>query len=144
MKSNLILVLVAMAASSAQATTFGLHLGSVHSPSESYQNNVNPGVYVRTDEGITAGMYHNTLGRVTVYAGATLEYGPFGVMAGVATGYKPKVIDGRTYGQGHTLTPVLAFSLSLPAIATITPKLIFIPAFQKGPAVFHLAIEKRF
>lgn len=144
MKSRLILVLAAMAASSAHATTFGLHLGSIHAPSESYQKNFNPGVYVRTDEGITAGVYHNTLGRVTVYAGGTLEYGPFGVMAGVATGYKPKVIDGKTYGSGRALTPVLAFSLSLPVIATITPKLIYIPAFEKSPAVFHLAIEKQF
>ena len=51
-----------MAMNCAQANTIGLHLVSYHTPEKRY-NNVNPGIYYRTNEGWTAGIYRNSLSR---------------------------------------------------------------------------------
>jgi hypothetical protein len=67
----------------------GLHLASVHVPAHDWQDNFNPGIYAQhVDTGITLGTYHNTLGRQTVYAGWTYDWGPASVTLGAATGYK--------------------------------------------------------
>lgn len=129
---------------SVHAASFGVHLASAHYPGGPYQNNFNPGVYLRTEDGITVGTYYNTLRRASVYAGYTYEYGPFGVLGGVVTGYQPKRIDGVTYGQGKALTPMLALSLQLPKLGGFRPMLMLIPPFRSSPAVLHLAFEHRF
>lgn len=128
----------------AQAATFGIHVGSAHVPGGAYQNNFNPGVYLRTDDGITIGTYYNTLRRVSFYAGYTVEYGPVGLLGGLVTGYQPKLIDGLSYGQGKTLTPMLAASLKLPPLGGFKPMLMLVPPFRSSPAVLHLAFEHRF
>ena len=144
MKRLIGLALGAFLGCQAHAATFGLHLGGMHFPSASYQNNINPGMYVRTDDGLTLGAYYNTLRRVSIYAGYTYEFGPFGLMGGVITGYKPKMIDGVSYGQGKTLTPIAALSLRLPQLYGFAPMLMLVPPFESSPAVFHLAFEHRF
>ena len=144
MKRILGLALAACLGSQTHAATFGLHLGGIHFPNASYQNNMNPGMYVRTDDGFTLGAYYNTLRRTSIYAGYTYELGPFGLMGGVITGYKPKMIEGVTYGQGKTLTPIAALSLRLPRFYGFAPMLMLVPPFKSSPAVFHLAFEHRF
>lgn len=128
----------------AHAATFGVHAGSTHFPGGSYQNNFNPGVYLRTDDGLTIGGYYNTLRRVSLYAGYTFEYGPLGLMGGVVTGYQPKNIDGLSYGQGKALTPMLALSLRLPPLGGFKPMVMLVPPFRSSPAVLHLAFEHHF
>ena len=144
MKASVAIFLFAFSGFAAHAATFGVHLGSVHYPGGSYQNNFNPGVYLRTDDGITVGTYYNTLRRISVYAGYTYEYGPVGLMGGVVTGYQPKLIDGLSYGQGKALTPMLALSLRLPPLGGFKPMVMLVPAFRSSPAVLHLAFEYRF
>ena len=136
--------IVAFAGCTAQAATFGIHAGSAHFPGGSYQNNFNPGVYLRTDDGITIGTYYNTLRRVSFYAGYTFEYGPVGVLGGLITGYQPKLIDGLSYGQGKALTPMLAASLKLPPLGGFKPMLMLVPPFRSSPAVLHIAFEHKF
>ena len=144
MRPRIGLALLAFLGSAAHAATFGVHLGSAHFPGGSYQNNFNPGVYVRTDDGITVGAYYNTLRRASVYAGYTFEYGPLGLLGGVVTGYQPKLIDGVSYGQGKTLTPMVALSLSLPPLGGFKPMVMLVPPVRSSPAVLHLAFEHRF
>lgn len=144
MKPLIGFALFAFLSCSAQAATFGVHLGSAHYPKGSYQNNFNPGMYVRTDDGITVGAYYNTLRRTSVYAGYTFEYGPVGLLGGLVTGYQPKLIDSVNYGQGKTLTPMLAMSLRLPPLGGFKPMVMLVPPFRSSPAVFHLAFEHRF
>lgn len=136
--------IVAFACCTAQAATFGIHAGSSHFPGGSYQNNFNPGVYLRTDDGITVGTYYNTLRRVSFYAGYTFEYGPVGVLGGLITGYQPKLINGLSYGQGKALTPMLAASLKLPPLGGFKPMLMLVPPFRSSPAVLHIAFEHKF
>lgn len=144
MKRCIGFALTAFLSISGHAATFGVHIGSSHYPGGSYQNNFNPGVYLRTDDGITVGTYYNTLRRASVYAGYTYEIGPLGLLGGVVTGYQPKLIDGVSYGQGKALTPMLALSLQLPALGGFKPMLMLVPPFKSSPAVLHLAFEHRF
>lgn len=144
MKTHIFLALAALVSFTAEGATFGVHLGSSHYPAASYQNNFNPGMYVRTDDGITVGTYYNTLRRPSVYAGYTLEYGSFGLLGGVITGYSPKIINGLSYGQGKALTPMVALSLRLPNLGGFVPMVMLVPPFQSSPAVLHIAFEQHF
>lgn len=51
----------------------GLHLASLHSPSPWKLSGENPGLYLKTEEGWTAGGYRNSYGRLSLYAGKTFE-----------------------------------------------------------------------
>ena len=141
---GILIAIVVFSSCTVQAATLGVHAGSAHFPGGSYQNNFNPGVYLRTDDGITVGGYYNTLRRLSLYAGYTFEYGPLGLLGGVVTGYQPKTIDGLSYGQGKALTPMLALSLQLPPLGGFKPMVMLVPAFRSSPAVLHLAFEHRF
>lgn len=111
--------------------TVGLHLASVHVPAADWQNNANVGIYAKTAGGITAGIYRNTQHRTSVYAGYTLEHGPFALTLGAITGYSARPV-----------MPMLAPSVALPALAGITPRLTFIPKFGAvKAAALHLSIE---
>jgi hypothetical protein len=76
----------------------GVHLFSAHS--RMGMNNQNPGVFVRTPAGFTAGAYENSVSRtrfagageprrISTYAGWTFETGSrrFALTVGAATGY---------------------------------------------------------
>lgn len=141
---DILVAVVVISGCTAHADTLGLHAGSAHFPSGSYQNNFNPGLYLRTDDGITIGGYYNTLRRFSFYAGYTFEYGPLGLLGGVATGYQPKNINGLSYGHGKALTPMLVLSLRLPPLGGLKPMVMLVPPFRSSPAVLHLAFEQRF
>jgi len=131
-------LLFAPVAAQAQ-TTVGLHLVSHHFPERPGQRNFNPGVYVRTAEGWTAGYYRNTLDRNSVYAGYTLQHEINGFVAvaltaGAVTGYR-RNDDGIGFAKS-ALTPMLAPSLKLgPA------RLSYIPGVGVSPSVLHLSVE---
>ncbi len=89
--------------------------------------NNNPGVYVETAGGLTAGIYHNSECSITVHIGHKLpNLGPIDLHAGVMTGY-----------SRAKLTPYLLPSVALPAGFRLT----WIP--QKRQA-FHLSWEYKF
>ena len=118
-------------ATSTFAGTVGLHLASVHIPARSAYNNVNPGVYYRSDAGWTAGVYHNSLSRASVYAGYTLEYGRFGLTAGGATGYQQPV------------QALLVPSVALFTYQGVTTRIAYVPRVEKRieSHVLHLMVE---
>jgi len=125
------LIALLAGATSTFAGTVGLHVASVHIPARSMYNNANPGVYYRSDSGWTAGVYHNSLSRASVYAGYTLQYGRFGLTAGAATGYQ------------QTVQPLLVPSVSLFTYQGVTTRIAYVPRFEKRieSHVLHLMVE---
>lgn len=121
------------AAPCAMADTIGLHLASHHAPAKTY-NNTNPGIYYRTAEGWTAGVYRNSLSKTSVYAGYTWKFGALDVTTAGVTGYF------------HKVQPLLVPSLSLFTWQGITPRLAYIPRVEKkiGSHVVHLMVEREF
>jgi len=158
----------------AEGLKLGVHLASVHLPAKDGQNNDNVGLYVRTESGLTAGAYRNTLRRTSLYVGETFTLGPVDVLVGVASGYQRKCTDtlvqvGVTYGDPYPgripgppqpvyenrhectgfsrgwLTPVLAPSIALPfALLGSTPRLWCLYGAGKHSSVLHLSTEWSF
>ena len=95
MKTILIISTV-LICGTAQAESYGMHLGSYHT--EPGHNNFNPGLYVRTadlnDMPVTlqAGAYKNSIGHNTAYVAGNLSYGGTSLTLGAATGYLLPVI----------------------------------------------------
>lgn len=88
---KIILIPILLCCATAQAESYGLHLGSYHT--EAGHNNINPGAYVRTSSDTwQAGAYYNSLSRATVYGMGNVS--ALGVTAslGVATGYKKPIV----------------------------------------------------
>lgn len=143
----------------------GLHLVSVHLPAEPWQNNVNPGVYVRSASGLTVGAYRNTLSRPSIYIAQSFELAPeglaplrFALTVGVVSGYRIKRVDqpcppgtrpdhacytleGLT--NAHLL-PMLTPSVSMPLGGSNSLRLSFIPSLASRSSVFHLSAEHSF
>ena len=153
-------------------TTVGLHLASHHFPSYDYQQNFNPGVYVRFDNGLTAGGYRNTIGRNSFYVGYTLEgkETPFALTVGAITGYQkrstvtqvvtpipcPDPASMIRCSEGHpettwmgtskgAVTLMFAPSIRLPEVLGVTPRVSVVPRLGAGSStVVHLSIERGF
>lgn len=124
-------------------TVVGLHTFSAHYPQERYQNNDNFGAYVRLDNGTTFGAYRNTLGRPSVYLAYTAQAGPFGLTAGVITGYRRRAPCERGYSPAY-LAPLLAPSIRLPAVLGATPRITLVPPAKNTVTVTHLSLEWTF
>lgn len=95
---------------SACAGTLGLHIGSQHFPAQQY-NNFNPGAYYIHDNGATIGTYYNSERRQSVYAGWTLDSGPWRIQVGAITGYArsrvlPMVAPSVALGHGFRLAVI--------------------------------------
>ncbi|KNZ33325.1 MAG: hypothetical protein AD742_06980 [Methylibium sp. NZG] len=122
---------MALLAPCAHADTVGLHLASVHVPQRQF-NNVNPGLYYRSDAGWTVGGYRNSLRRTSVYGGYTLEYGPLALTAGAVTGYQDAV------------QAMLVPSLRLFTHEGVSARLAYIPRVEKriSSNVWHLMVER--
>jgi hypothetical protein len=116
----------------------GLHLASRHLPAHDYSN-ANPGAYVRTDDGITAGFYRNSIRRWSVYAGWTTGVqlaGPLhaDITLGAITGYEraavlPLVVPSLALDLGRYGSPV-------------RPRIAYLPKLEKrGTHVVHLMVE---
>ena len=166
MKRTLIAAALAFTALAAHATdyTVGLHLGSRHFPEAANLHDINPGVYVRLDNGLTAGVYHNSFKRTSIYLGYTVEHGPFALTLGAISGYQSRVVSSasthqcktsltgwcydETHEEGHTRGAIgllVAPSVALPSVFGITPRITVLPKFTaKGHTVAHLSIEHAF
>jgi len=109
-------------------TSMGVHLASVHVPDNGRVNNTNPGAFVRFDNGFTAGGYHNSLRKTSVYAGYTAERGVFGLTVGAVTGY-------------GNLKPLAALHIKSPVqFLGLTPQLTYIPGhLAKSADVWHFS-----
>lgn len=135
----------------------GVHLASVHFPQESYQNNINPGWYVKTDSGVTLGVYKNTIRRTSFYLAQTFSHEPFSLTLGVISGYQKKTYMGTCY-DGNIGTPSDPCSMgnSPGAIAPlIVPSVLFwetmrlslipgIPGVKNSHNALHLSLEYKF
>jgi len=150
------LLLAALLAASplAHAQTIGIDLISAHIPHRDRQNNVNPGVYVKFDNGLLLGTYRNTYRRQSAVAAYSLDYGRYSLLIGVVSGYQKRVEPipcadpnnencSRTTGFSRGfLAPVLAPSYAFPAVYGVTPRITYIPGLGFASSVFHLSLEK--
>jgi hypothetical protein len=149
----------------------GLHLVSAHVPEAKYTNNENPGVFVRTESGWTAGIYRNSLKRTSVYGGFTFTTDavailPLSLTVGVVSGYKKRRVETSCAALGISSVPfsdvcfhyegnsrtnaslMLSPSVALPAAQQyigVVPRLSYIPNIGTSRfSVFHLSVEKAF
>ncbi len=127
----------------AHATTFGLHLRSVHVPAkaENETNNANYGLYVRTESGLVVGAYRNTHRRNSLYVGQSFNlYGPFDAVLGGITGYQAK--DGAGYSRGAvSILAAMSYSPQF-KVLNATPRITLVPGhLVKARTVIHLSTE---
>lgn len=152
----------------ADPVVVGVHLYTHHTNAEYHDNT--PGLYAIFPVGVaggklTAGFYVNSLHQLngerrhTFYVGQSWEWGRWGVVAALGTGYErkrytfevPRRRGGGTItysaesGFSSTkLTPLIAPSVTIPEAQRylgVTPRITFLPA--KHSAV-HLSIERSF
>lgn len=118
----------------------GLHLATAHINPSAIQGGAhafNPGVYVRLANGATAGVYRNSYGNTSVYAGYTAE----------ALGRHVALTVGGVTGYGaRTVCPLVVPSVRLGLTDTMSLRIAYLP---KPPhyghtAGVHFSIEGRF
>jgi len=152
-------VAILLLAGAARAQTVGLDLASLHIPSGKGMRDINPGLYVETDSRLVAGTYLNSLGRMSVFAGASVDRGAVSLTAGLVYGYQRRQINCTTAWVGQTpvlgrvcgesdgmrgaIAPLLNPSVRLPAIMGFTPRVVLVPPWSRGSsAVLHLAVQR--
>ena len=128
----------------------GLHLVSVHAPDDAYNlNNVNPGIYARTQSGWEAGVYYNSYRRPSLYAGKEFYVITEGVTAsvGVVTGYERKSVpcinprlSACYVGDGSAkVQPMAALNYTMQTrVLGGRPRISFLPL---GTPALHLSLE---
>lgn len=110
----------------AHSQTIGVHVYTAHAFNQHLQN-VNPGLYYRTNEGWEVGAYRNSYDRPSIYVGKQFEIGPVSVLVGLATGYKGQCPIGC-----YALTPAVVPSVKWKALRLSAPNLQGI----------HISLEK--
>lgn len=126
---------LALVAGAAQADTIGVHIGSHHWPSREY-NNVNPGLYYRTDSNWTVGFYNNSYRRLSIYAGKTFAY-ELGEWEAAVT---LAAISG--YDESKLM---VAPSIATPWVDGWRARFVTLPRLSRqGAAVLHLSVERSF
>lgn len=118
------------------------HIGRDDAPAGLRNADSTPGLYVRTESGLTAGIVRNSLRRTSVYLAQTwtTEDGRWSLTVGAITGYQYRTVRGQRacsegfthfptapceYEHGKTnaaLRPLIAPSVALPAIGGVTPR----------------------
>ena len=112
----------------------GVHVGSWHS--EPGFNNANPGAYVRTADGWTAGVYRNSIQHTSVYAGWTTG-------TALADGVRAEVTLGAITGYQIPLLPMAIPSVRFALGDHLGARLILIPRISPkfGAHVVSLAFD---
>jgi hypothetical protein len=136
--SALLAVAAMLPALATAETVLGLHVASHHFPQHD-QNNVNRGLYLRTDAGWTAGFYENSLRRQSVYGGRTwdIEF----------RGFRPAVTAMLVTGYRYAVVPLIVPSVATPAVDGWRARLAYAPFVDKSVKsahVLHISIEKKF
>jgi hypothetical protein len=138
-----------------QGLIVGMHLVSVHSHASYPVCNqgvieqrrfeaVNPGLYMRLPSGLTAGLYRNSFGVASAYAGWTFETadGRWALTVGGITGY------GRTPGQvAPLIVPSVRLGLDELGAPGWSARLSFAaknPRDSSTAAALHLSVERQF
>ena len=137
-------VFAAVLGTCARAAEFGLHVHSLHVPAKEGDSNQNYGLYVRTETGLTFGMYRSTIRRNAPYIGQTFRlYGPVDLTLGVIGSYQRK--NGEGWSRGY-FGPLAALSVASPVqVMGVTPMLTLVPGhLVKSRTVLHLSIERGF
>ena len=130
-----------MSLSAIAAVTIGMHIHSLHIPERDYQNNVNPGLYIRVNDW-QVGAYHNTNERTSAYIGKAYHFGEIDVMPALMYGYQKRKVGKEVSGFSRgAITPVLAISYALPKVGGLTPRLTVMPPAPKHSTVLHLSVE---
>ena len=117
-----------IAAFDANAQTVGVHLATWHDTGG--LNGINPGAYIRTERGLTAGAYRNSERHNSVYAGYTVStpnpWGECSMTLGLVTGYEAGTLP-----------------LALPSVRLGYVRLTALPRAHKGQgsAGIHLSME---
>lgn len=106
-------------------TIYGVHLATYHADRAAKYDEVNPGVYVMHN-GYTAGVYHNSEGQTSYYAGYTTPVWKFDVTVGVVAGYQ------------RGLTPLLIPSIKTPWYGLRVAFLPPVPNAKHNTAAVHL------
>jgi hypothetical protein len=139
----------------------GLHLLSQHYPAEGLENRT-PGVYVRTEEGWTAGAYRNSWARPSFYFGKVWAWEPhpsfdLAFTLALASGYQkrreavscdrvPASLGSFTHScwieTGYSSTPLTI--LAAPSFRVGPMRIAGLPRTARGAAVVHLSVEGRF
>lgn len=130
------------------AVVIGAHLYTPHfggdgdTPESLRVRDNTPGLYIRTESGLTAGVVRNSLSRTSFYAGQTwtTDNGRWSLTIGAMTGYQYHNVYGQhacrtgytstadnpcMYRYGKTnavLRPLIAPSVALPTIVGLTPR----------------------
>lgn len=128
-----------MSATAAAALTLGLHLATAHfggSPDSPHVENVTPGIYLRTPSGLTAGVYSNSEGGTSAYAGQTFETDSrrFALTLGAVVGYRVAPVL-------PLVVPSLRFEITEHAAARLS--YIHNP-LKDAPSGVHLSAEWSF
>jgi hypothetical protein len=111
-----------------------LHLGTFHASSENL-NSFNPGIAVRTQCGIQAGIYYNSYRKPSAYVAYVHDFkGPFWIAGGVVTGY-----------PASPVLPMVMGGVRI-KLDSYNLRIGYIPGIKKFDTVnmLHVAIEKRF
>lgn len=152
----------------ARATTIGLHLHTFHvggdggTPPSLRNTDHTPGLYVRTESGLTAGIARNSLRRTSVYLAQTwtTDDERWSLSLGAITGYRYRAVYGQhvcregylsvpekpcRYDHGKTrahlrplIAPSWAWIEARPYLGGATPRVVLL-----GKGV-NLSIEARF
>lgn len=113
----------------------GLHLVSAHS--RPGFEAANPGLYLKRDDGLTAGVLRNSYGRTSVYAGWTLETadGRLALTVGAITGY-----------PARSVSLLVAPSVRMPLAEGWAARVTFLPKPPKvgSASALHLSVERAF
>jgi hypothetical protein len=133
MKRYAILALALVAgAAQADQNTFGVHMGTYHSPNIDCGNGKNPGVYYNHgNTSLTLGTYFNSCERQSYYIGwASPDWHGLGVLAAGVTGYVRPVTP--------MIAPTFALSVDKSTSVRITG------GSWQNMDVYHVSIERRF
>jgi len=132
----LVVTLLATFAPSANAATVGLHLATAHFGGHDLRAST-PGLYIRAENGFTAGTYRNSYDRTSTYAGWTWQTDDqrLALTVGAVTGY-----------DAARVMPLLVPSARVPLGAGFAARFSFIPKPVKSghAAGLHLSLETSF
>ena len=117
----------------------GLHLATAHfgAPDSLDLQAATPGVYLRTEAGLTVGAYVNSYGRGSAYAGWTFSTtdGRWSITAGAVTGY-----------HSAKVSPLVVPSVRLPLgnwAPSWAARIAYLPKpHSDGAQGLHLSLER--
>lgn len=121
----------------AEVTAIGLHTVTYHSrsPAHGEWNNVNPGLYAKTDSGYVFGTLKNSEFKQSFYAGLIWETKKVHGLSGHLTA-------GAITGYAKPVQPLLSFGVSYAVTDCFAVQLNYLPKPPKtGSSAVHLSLE---